>query len=133
MLIFLIVVIVLVGNFYFHLHAIPEHRAHRTNKAQMEIVAILALLALFTHNHVFWIAALLLAFVQLPDFSTPLNSIAAIASEPGGKREAAPAPGTDLRGRARGEGAALIRARGGRRLSRTSQEQGAAARRAATV
>src|SRR5436190_9322437 len=75
MLIFLIVVIVLVGNLYFQLHALPERRAHRTNKAQMEVVAILALLALFTHQHIFWIAALLLAFVQLPDFSTPLNSI----------------------------------------------------------
>ena len=77
MLVFLIVVIVLVGNLYFKLHAIPEHRAHLTNKAQMEVVCILALLAMFTHNHLYWIAALLLAFVQLPDFSTPLNSIAA--------------------------------------------------------
>ena len=41
----------------------------------MEIVCILALLAMFTHNHLYWIAGLLLAFVQLPDFSTPLNSI----------------------------------------------------------
>jgi hypothetical protein len=36
----------------------------------------LALLALFTHNNVFWVAALLLAVVRWPDFSTPLNSIA---------------------------------------------------------
>ena len=75
MLIFLIVVIVIVGNLYFQLHALPERRAHHANKTQMEVVAILALLALFTHQHIFWIAALLLAFVQLPDFSTPLNSI----------------------------------------------------------
>jgi len=76
MLIFLIIVIVVVGNLYFQLHALPERRAHHTNKAQMEVVAVLALLALFTHQHIFWIIALLLAFVQLPDFSTPLNSIA---------------------------------------------------------
>ena len=50
--------------------------AHRTNKVQLQFVAVLALLALFTHNHVFWIAALLLALVELPDFSTPMNSIA---------------------------------------------------------
>src|SRR6516165_1834933 len=40
------------------------------------IVAILGLLALFTHIHLFWIAALLLALVDLPDFGTPMRSIA---------------------------------------------------------
>jgi len=43
---------------------------------QFEIVAVLGLLALFTHVHLFWIAALLLAMIDLPDFSTPLRSIA---------------------------------------------------------
>jgi hypothetical protein len=43
---------------------------------QFELVAILGLLALFTHNNVFWVAALLLAFIQLPDFTTPLETIA---------------------------------------------------------
>jgi hypothetical protein len=38
--------------------------------------AVLALLAMFTHNHLFWIAGLLLAFVDLPDFTTPLNRMA---------------------------------------------------------
>jgi hypothetical protein len=37
---------------------------------------VLGLLALFTHIHLFWIAALLLALVDLPDFGTPLRSIA---------------------------------------------------------
>ena len=41
----------------------------------MEIVAVLSLLALFTHQHIFWIAALLLALIEFPDFSTPINSI----------------------------------------------------------
>jgi hypothetical protein len=43
---------------------------------QFEIVAVLGLLALFTHVHLFWIGALLLAMIDLPDFSTPLRSIA---------------------------------------------------------
>ncbi len=30
---------------------------------------------MFTHNNLYWVAALLLATVQLPDFTTPLNSI----------------------------------------------------------
>ena len=50
--------------------------AHRTNPVQMQFVAVLTLLALFTHNHVFWIAALLLALVELPDFTTPMYSMA---------------------------------------------------------
>ncbi|MDN3718716.1 hypothetical protein QW131_04475 [Roseibium salinum] len=37
---------------------------------------MLGLLALFTHNNIFWVAALLLAFVQVPDFVSPLGSIA---------------------------------------------------------
>jgi hypothetical protein len=65
-----------IGVFYFKLHALPEHMAHRGQKVQLEIVAVLALIALFTHNHAFWIAGLLLALIPLPDFTTPLTSIA---------------------------------------------------------
>ncbi len=36
---------------------------------------VLALLALFTHNNVFWVAALILALLKLPDFLTPINSL----------------------------------------------------------
>jgi hypothetical protein len=65
-----------IGIFYFKLHALPEQMAHRGQKVQFEIVAVLALIALFTHNHAFWIAGLLLALIPLPDFMTPLYSIA---------------------------------------------------------
>jgi hypothetical protein len=75
MLIFLLAVILFVGNLYFQLHSLPERMAHRMNHMQMQVIAVLCLLALFTHNHVFWIAALLLALLELPDFSTPINSI----------------------------------------------------------
>ncbi|MDK4736034.1 hypothetical protein [Rhizobium sp. CNPSo 3490] len=75
-IIFLIVMILVVGNLYFQLHAVPERIAHHTNKVQMEIVAVLALISLFTHNHLYWILGLLLAFIRFPDFSTPLYSIA---------------------------------------------------------
>lgn len=76
MLVFLLVVVLAIGNLYFRLHALPEQMAHRTNHIQMQVVAVLALLALFTHNQIFWIGALLLALVQFPDFSSPINSIA---------------------------------------------------------
>lgn len=65
-----------VGILYLKLHALPEHMAGHTRKLQMDIVAVLALIALFTHQHIFWIAALLLAMIDLPDFGTPLKSIA---------------------------------------------------------
>jgi hypothetical protein len=64
-----------IGVFYFKLHALPEQMAHRGQKVQFEIVAVLGLLALFTHNHAFWIAGLLLALVPLPNFGTPLLSM----------------------------------------------------------
>ena len=86
--------ILMVGNFYLHLHTMPERMAHKSQKLQFEIVAVLGLLALFTHIHLFWIAALLLALIDLPDFGTPLRSIAGsvekIADSPegGGKTEA---------------------------------------------
>jgi hypothetical protein len=64
------------GIFFFRLHTLPERIAHRTHKIQFEIVAILGLIALFTHMHIFWIAGLLLAFIELPDFGTSLNRIA---------------------------------------------------------
>jgi hypothetical protein len=74
--IFLIFAVLAVGNFYLQLHTLPERMAHKSQKLQFEIVAVLGLLALFTHVHLFWIAGLLLALVDLPDFSTPLRSIA---------------------------------------------------------
>ena len=37
---------------------------------------MLGLISLFTHMHIFWIAGLLLAMIDLPDFGTPIRSIA---------------------------------------------------------
>jgi NADH:ubiquinone oxidoreductase subunit 5 (subunit L)/multisubunit Na+/H+ antiporter MnhA subunit len=76
MMVFLILVVFLIGILYLRLHALPEHMAHGTQKVQYEIVAVLALISLFTHNHLYWIIGLLLALVQIPDFSTPLARMA---------------------------------------------------------
>ena len=57
MIVFLIAFVFGIGLFYLRLHALPEHLAHGASKVQMQIVGVLALLALFTHNHIFWIAA----------------------------------------------------------------------------
>jgi hypothetical protein len=68
--------ILMVGNFYLRVHSMPERMAHKSQKLQFEVVAVLGLLALFTHIHLFWVAGLLLAMIDLPDFGTPLRSIA---------------------------------------------------------
>jgi hypothetical protein len=72
----LIGAVLIVGNFYLHLHTLPERMAHKSQKLQFEIVAVLGLLALFTHVHLFWVIGLLLAMIDLPDFGTPLRRIA---------------------------------------------------------
>jgi hypothetical protein len=74
--VFLILAVLAIGNIYLRLHSLPERMAHKGQKLQFEIVAVLGLISLFTHIHIFWIAGLLLALVDLPDFSTPLSSIA---------------------------------------------------------
>lgn len=73
---FLIGVVLWVGTLYWKLHSLPERMAHKSQKLQFELVAVLGLISLFTHMHIFWIAGLLLAMIDLPDFGTPLRSIA---------------------------------------------------------
>jgi hypothetical protein len=79
MAIVLIGAVLAAGVFFFWLHSLPERMVH--NKAQFDIVAVLALLSLFTHIHAFWVAALLLALINIPNlsfpsFSEPLDRIA---------------------------------------------------------
>ncbi len=62
------------GVLFFRLHSLPERLGHK--KLQFEIVAVLGLLSLLTHVHAFWVAGLLLALIDLPDFQTPLKRIA---------------------------------------------------------
>ncbi len=75
-IVFIVILAVLgVGVFYLKLHAIPEQLAHKHGNTQSQLIMVLALLALFTHNNIFWVAALILALLKLPDFLTPINSI----------------------------------------------------------
>ena len=72
------------GVLFLRLHTLPERIAHRGHKLQFEIVAVLGLIALFTHMHIFWVIGLVLALVDLPDFGTPLNRIAGSAEKMAG-------------------------------------------------
>lgn len=74
--IFVIGTVLWVGTLYWRLHSLPERMAHKSQKLQFEIVAVLGLISLFTHIHAFWVAGLLLALIDIPDFGTPLRSIA---------------------------------------------------------
>jgi hypothetical protein len=97
MAVFILLAVVGIGVFYFKLHSLPEQMAHSGQKVQFEIVAVLGLLSLFTHNHLFWIAGLLLALVPLPDFSTPLASMAqSLGRMAGARSEIAEMPPTGL-------------------------------------
>ena len=81
MVIVLVLSVVAFGVLFLRLHTLPERIAHRGHKLQFEIVAVLGLIALFTHMHIFWIIGLVLAMIELPDFGGPLNRIAGSAEK----------------------------------------------------
>jgi hypothetical protein len=81
MAIVLLLAILGFGLLFFRLHSLPERIAHKSQRLQFEIVAVLGLISLFTHMHIFWIAGLLLALVEFPDFGTPLRRIAQSAEK----------------------------------------------------
>jgi hypothetical protein len=67
------------------------------HRVQMDIVAVLCLLSLFTHIHAFWVAGLLLALVKFPDFSDfdilgPLKRIASSVEKMSETSEVPPQP-----------------------------------------
>jgi hypothetical protein len=77
----LLLAVLMFGNLFLWLHSLPERVAHKSHKIQFEIVAVLCLIALFTHMHIFWVAALLLAMIDIPDFGASLSRIAASAEK----------------------------------------------------
>jgi hypothetical protein len=77
MSLFIVLAVVMFGILFLRLHTLPERMAHKSHKIQFEIVAVLGLIALFTHMHIFWIAGLLLAMIDVPDFGNSLGRIAA--------------------------------------------------------
>src|SRR5689334_4077608 len=86
MIVILVLSVLGFGLLFLRLHTLPERIAHRGHKLQFEIVAVLGLIALFTHMHIFWVAGLLLALIDFPDFGTPLNRIAGSAEKIAGIR-----------------------------------------------
>jgi hypothetical protein len=81
------------GILFLRLHTLPERMAHKGHKIQFEIVAVLGLIALFTHMHIFWVAGLLLALIDIPDFGNALRRIAGSTEKMAGMK---PGEGADL-------------------------------------
>jgi hypothetical protein len=70
----LLLAIVGVGVLYLKLYHLPA--TYAKTKLQYEIVGALALLALLTQMHIFWVAGLILALVEFPDFGRQARRIA---------------------------------------------------------
>lgn len=87
------------GILFLRLHTLPERVAHKGHKIQFEIVAILGLLALFTHMHIFWVIGLLLAFIDIPDLGGFLGRIAGSVEKMAGVKPGAGADGVPNLGR----------------------------------
>jgi len=84
MSVFLVLAVLGFGILFLRLHTLPERMAHKAHKIQFEIVAVLGLIALFTHMHIFWVAGLLLALIDFPDFGNALSRIAGSAEKMAG-------------------------------------------------
>jgi hypothetical protein len=91
------------GILFLRIHTLPGRIAHKGHKLQFEIVAVLGLLALFTHIHWFWVAGLLLALIDIPHFGDSLNriaggveSMAGIKPNPDALDEHEPSPDTGV-------------------------------------
>lgn len=83
---FLVLFTLAFGVLFLRLHHLPEHIAQKHQKVQYEVVAVLGLLAMFTHINLLWIAALLLAMIDLPDFTGLLGRIAHSVERIAGRR-----------------------------------------------
>jgi hypothetical protein len=76
MAVVLVIAVMAIGLLFLRLHTLPERIAHKGHKLQFEIVAVLGLLALFTHVHLFWVIGLLLALIDIPNFGGALGRMA---------------------------------------------------------
>ena len=89
---FVVACIILTGVIFFTIHSLPERMAHKSKKILLDLIALLCLLALLTHEHFFWFVAIVLAFIDIPDFLTPVNRIAksveALAGQEAGEKPA---------------------------------------------
>src|SRR3984893_3409350 len=91
-LVIVVACIILTGVVFLTIHSLPERMAHKSKKILLDLIVLLCLLALLTHEHCFRFAAIVLCFIDIPDFLTPVNSIAssvaAMAGQEAGEKPA---------------------------------------------
>ena len=91
-LVFVVACIILTGVVFLTIHSLPERMAHKSKKVLLDLIALLCLLALLTNEHLFWFAAIVLVFIDIPDFLTPVNriasSVATMARQEAGEKPA---------------------------------------------
>ncbi len=113
MAIVLLAAVVGFGILFLRLHTLPERIAHKSHKLQFEIVAVLGLIALFTHMHIFWVIGLILALIDFPDIGGWLGRIAGsvekIAENKSGGDDRSALPGAAVEGPVVHEGVTSIR------------------------
>src|SRR5436309_12113529 len=85
-LVFVVACVILTGVIFLTIHSLPERMAHKSKKVLLDLIALLCLLALLTHEHLFWFIAIVLAFIDIPDFLTPVNRIASSVATMAGRR-----------------------------------------------
>lgn len=76
---FLLLFIVTMGVLMLRLLYLPVTLVPQEEKAKYEVVATLCLIAMFTPGNFFWIAAVLVAMADIPDFTPLLQRIAEAA------------------------------------------------------
>jgi hypothetical protein len=94
-LVFVVACIILTGVIFLTVHSLPERMAHKSKKVLLDLIALLCLLALLTHEHLFWFIAIVLAFIDIPDFLTPVNRIARSVATMAGEDDGAKAEDRD--------------------------------------
>ncbi|MDX0772568.1 hypothetical protein [Sinorhizobium medicae] len=60
MIVIMVLTLLLVDIPYLRRHALPQYPAYFASEANLQVIGALAVVVLFTDNHPFWIAALLL-------------------------------------------------------------------------
>src|SRR5262245_37522040 len=72
------------GILFLRLHSLPGQIAHKSQKLQAELVAVLCLVSLLTHMHSVSICGRGLALVEMPDAGTPRHRRGGWAEKPAG-------------------------------------------------
>jgi hypothetical protein len=75
--VFTVAMFVLTGVIWLTIQSLPDRIANKSQKVQLDVVALLCLLSILFRENIFWVAALILAFLDIPDLLTPVKRIAA--------------------------------------------------------